>query len=615
MCGIAGFLSFSDSFSKIDLENITNALSHRGPDASGFYFNNTVGLGHRRLSIIDLSTAANQPMFSHDGRYVIVFNGEIYNYKEIAEELDCKLRTTSDTEVLLESFVKWGTAFVNKLNGMFAFAIYDTQDELLYLFRDRMGIKPIYYYQADNKFVFASELKSFDRLPEKYKSGLNKQAINDFLYLGYIPAPLSIYNNIKKFPSGCYAVLGRNKFEIKQYWSIEQQVETNILSSTKEAKSRLYELLLSSVQYRMISDVPFGTFLSGGIDSSLVTALAQRLSDKPVKTFSIGFNESKFNEANYAKRVAGFLKTEHYEKFLSYKDALDLLETSFEVFDEPFADSSIFPTLLVSKFAREHVTVILSGDGGDETYLGYGTYEWGKRLENPFVKAFRKPISKFLSLGDNRLKRAANLFDYNNEQDLKSHIFSQEQYYFTRKEIDGLLSKDYHSVFSIEEDIYSPNRTLSFTEHQSIFDLKYYLQDDLLVKVDRASMRYSLEVRVPLIDYRLVHFALNLSENLRRQRGITKFLLKEVLYDLVPKELFNRPKWGFGVPLGDWLQNEWRFLIDEYLDKSVIESVGIVKYEKVKMLIERFLKGENFLYNRIWLLIILHKCLVRRNLS
>jgi asparagine synthase (glutamine-hydrolysing) len=353
--------------------------------------------------------------------------------------------------------------------------------------------------------------------------------------------------------------------------------------------------------------VPFGTFLSGGIDSSLVTAIAQHLSDKPVKTFSIGFKEGKFNEAHHARAVAKHLNTEHNEKILSYNDALDLLETVFETYDEPFADSSAFPTLLVSKFAREHVTVILSGDGGDETYLGYGFYEWGKRLNNPFVKTFRKPIASALSLGNSRYKRAAQLFQNENEDRLKSHIFSQEQYLFSATEVNVLLTDDYKESILFNEKIITPNRQLSFTEQQALFDMKYYLQDDLLVKVDRASMQHSLEVRVPLIDYRLIHFALNLSEDLRKQNGITKYLLKEVLYDFVPKHFFDRPKWGFGIPLGEWLQKDWKFLIDDYLNKEAIENAGIFNYQVVNQLVQRFFKGETYLYNRIWLVIIVQK--------
>lgn len=609
MCGIAGFLSFDKHFSKTDLENSTNKLTHRGPDASGFYFDDIIGLGHRRLSIIDLSDSANQPMTSHCGRYIIVFNGEIYNFKELLTGLKTKLKTHSDTEVLLQSFIEWGPDFVQKLNGMFAFAIYDKEDQKLFVYRDRMGIKPLYFYQNENDFVFASELKALKQIPSLNKGEINKKAISNFLYQGYIPAPLSIYENIQKFPSGAYAVVSKNQFELKSYWKIEEQVEKKVLSNFNEAKNELRKLLLSAVEYRMVSDVPLGTFLSGGIDSSLVTAIAQKLSDKPINTFSIGFKEGKFNEADYAAKVAGHLGTNHHESILSYQDVLDHFETLFTSYDEPFSDSSAFPTMLVSEFARKHVKVILSGDGGDESYLGYGSYEWGKRLSHPISKVFKNQIRGVLKKGNSRFKRAAGLFDYQSEKRIKSHIFSQEQYLFSEKEIERILNAEYKQDVSIDENIIALNRKLSIQEQQALFDMKYYLQDDLLVKVDRASMLHSLEVRVPLIDHRLVKFALNIDENLRKQKGITKYLLKEVLYELVPKELFDRPKWGFSIPLIEWLQKDWRFLIEDLLNKNAVQEVGLFNYDIVNQYVKRFLNGEYYLYNRIWLMILLQKFL------
>jgi asparagine synthase (glutamine-hydrolysing) len=607
MCGIAGFLSFNNQFSQSTLEYITNSLTHRGPDAHGYYFDGKAGLGHRRLSIIDLSVSANQPMFSHCGRYAIIFNGEIYNFREIAKDLDVELKTNSDTEVLLEAFVKFGESFIHKVNGMFAFAIYDIKSELLYLYRDRIGIKPLYYYHSDNNFLFASELKAFNNISKLDNGGVDFQSLNDFLYLGYIPAPQSVYNKIKKIPPGTFAVVGNNTFRISPYWKLDEQIEHNVIIDIDEAKNKLRELLFSSVKYRMISDVPFGTFLSGGIDSSLVTAIAQKISDIPLKTFSIGFDEGKFNEAFHARKVAEYLKTEHYEKVLSYADALDLLDTFFDSFDEPFSDSSAFPTLLVSKFAREKVTVILSGDGGDETYLGYGAYNWGRRLSNPAVKFFRKPIARILKAGNNRQKRAAELFAYQDKSRIKSHIFSQEQFCFSEREINALLNDNFKTSFSFDENYQLLNRTLSITEEQALFDLQYYLPDDLLTKVDRASMRYSLEVRVPLLDYRLVHFALNLNEELRKKRGITKYLLKQILFEFVPEKYFDRPKWGFSIPLIQWLNNEWRFLIEDYLNKEAIESVGIFNYQTVNQYVKCYLNGETYFYNRIWIMIIVQR--------
>lgn len=606
MCGIAGFLSFKATYSESDLKNITNVLNHRGPDASGFYYDKFVGLGHRRLSIIDLSDSANQPIYSHCGRYLIIFNGEIYNFKEIANDLEVKLKTTSDTEVLIEAFVKWGVSFVERLNGMFAFTIYDTQEKELFIYRDRLGIKPMYYMYDGDNFVFSSELKSFKKINVNL-GGIDKQAINDFLYLGYIPSPLSIYKNVKKFPSGCFARVSEGKFKIEPYWSLEEQVQPKVLTNYKDAKAQLKDLLFDAVDKRMISDVPLGTFLSGGIDSSLITAIAQKISSKPIDTFTIGFSEEKFNEAEFAEKVATNLGTNHHHKVLSYQDALDRFESLSSSYDEPFADSSSFSTMLVSEFAAEHVKVILSGDGGDESYLGYGTYEWGKRLKLPGVRLFRSPISKVLKLGPNRYKRASSLFEYPTESRLKSHIFSQEQYYFTEIELSKIINPSLVCEFSFNEMNDNLSRSLSIQESQSLFDMRYYLQDDLLVKVDRASMQNSLEVRVPLIDHRLIAFSLNLDGRLRKKHGESKFLLKEVLYELVPRELFDRPKRGFGVPLIEWLRKEWKFLIEDYLNKQAIDECGVFNNYIVQQYVQRFLSGEYYLYNRIWLLILIQK--------
>ena len=456
MCGISGFYSVNTSFTKEDLVKMTDVMSHRGPDASGYFYEGFVGLGHRRLSIIDVSSGANQPMYSHCGRYVIVFNGEIYNFQEIKKDVlaekQMNFTTSSDTEVLLEAFALWGTEFVHRLNGMFAMAIYDKNDRKLYLFRDRIGIKPIYYFYDGSCFAFSSELKgllSNDLI--RNASKLNHAAINEFLHLGYIPEPHSVYEKINKFPSGHYGIVSDTKFSLHKYWSPEEKIGEKQMLDEAEAKAKLKELLISSVKYRLICDVPFGTFLSGGIDSSLVTAIAQSVNEKPVNTFSIGFQDSKYNESGYALSVAEYLGTNHHEFTVTEKDAMELLPELMNVFDEPFADSSAIPTMLVSKLARQHVTMTLSGDGGDELFMGYGAYKWAKRLSNPFLKTFHKHIYSDLSKLGNKYKRAAHLFDYQHYEDIKSHIFSQEQYLFKRSEISQLLSKDIFQKISLDE--------------------------------------------------------------------------------------------------------------------------------------------------------------------
>ena len=610
MCGFTGFITYNNQFSEQDLHSMTDCIAHRGPDSDGFFFNDFCGLGHRRLSILDLSEAANQPFYSANGRYVMVYNGEVYNFQEIAQKLNVPLKTTSDTEVIIEAFVKWGPDFVQELNGMFAIAIYDLQENELHLYRDRMGIKPIYFYRNENSFAFASELKALTKMQFlQGKLSLNKEAISQFLYLGYIPRPNSIYYEIQKMDSGSYAVVSRHKFEVRPYWKLEDQVKPAVLSDFTEAKQQLKDLILSAVKYRMISDVPFGTFLSGGIDSSMVTAAAQANSTKPVKTFSIAFEEAKFNEAKFAREVARYLGTDHHEFTATHKEAIEWAGQIPAIYDEPYADSSAIPTLLVSEMARKHVTMTLSGDGGDENFFGYGMYNWAERLQNPVIKTFRTPIGSVLSKMGNRYERASHLFRYPDARKVKSHIFSQEQYMFSEPEINNLLTPEYNTEPKIQEDWNIPGRELSAIEKQAFFDMKQYLQEDLLVKVDRASMKHSLETRVPLLDYRIVSFALNLSPELKRQNGTAKYLLKEVLYDFVPRQMFDRPKWGFAIPLGNWLKTDLRYLIEDYLNEKVINHHGVVRFEVVHNLIIHFRTGKDYLYNRIWLLVMLHKWL------
>lgn len=609
MCGITGFYSLSHKFVREDLQKMTASLSHRGPDAEGIYIHDdgTIGLGHRRLSIIDLSSSANQPMWSHDGRYAVVYNGEVYNFRELASKYNMETKTTSDTEVVIELFSKVKEELPRLLNGMFAMGIYDAVHHQLFLIRDRLGVKPLYYFFDGKNFAFASEIKalvSCTYIRERLR--LNKKAIYNFLYSGFIPEPHTIYENIYRLPSGCFGVVNSSGLNITSYWKPEERIRENVRLDFDSAKKELKELLESSVRYRMVSDVPFGTFLSGGIDSSTITAIAQSISTERVKTFSIGFSDAKFNESEYARRVAKHLGTDHHEFTVTEKDALELTERMMQAYDEPYADSSAIPTMLVSKLAKKHVTMTLSGDGGDELFMGYGAYTWADRLDNPLVKYLRKPLALSLSLLGNRYKRAAKVLDYNNEAHKKSHIFSQEQYFFSEKELHRLLRREFRKELLFAES-FKTRRKLSPAESQAMFDLKYYLKDDLLVKVDIASMQFSLETRTPFLDYRVVEFALNLSENLKRQNGVSKYLLKEVLYDYVPKEFFERPKWGFSVPMARWLKTDLNYLIRDYLNLELVKTVNAVHWSEVRSLIARFESGQDFLYNRIWALILLHK--------
>ncbi len=615
MCGISGFYSSATIFSNDDLIRMTDAMTHRGPDASGYFYEGFIGLGHRRLSIIDLSAAANLPMFSQDNNFAIVFNGEIYNFQEIKKELlavkSIHFKTSSDTEVVLEAFIHRGVDFVQQLNGMFAIAIFDKNSKNLYLFRDRIGIKPIYYYWDGQNFAFASELKSLVKIePIRKNIQLNYTAVNEFLHLGYIPEPHSIYDKIYKFPAGSYAIVNSSGIAFHEYWNIESKINSDRVTDEEEAKARLKELLTSSVKYRMICDVPFGTFLSGGIDSSLVTAIAQSLSSEPVKTFSIGFEESQFNERKYARAVADHLGTNHHEMVVTEKDAMALIPELTDVYDEPYADSSAIPTMIVSRLARKFVTMTLSGDGGDELFLGYGAYKWANRLNNPLLKVFHKPVHSCFSRLGNRFQRVGYLFDYTDFSKIKSHIFSQENLLFAAQEISALLHPDLRRELMLKDDF--GHLPLTPAEAQSLFDLHYYLKDDLLVKVDRATMKYSLETRVPILDYRIVEFAYNLPEKLKLKGDIQKYLLKEVLYDYIPASYFDRPKWGFSIPLRKWLMTDLKYLVDENLSEEKIRKHNLMEYKPIAELKERFFnKNQDFLNTRLWQLVVLNNFLDR----
>jgi asparagine synthase (glutamine-hydrolysing) len=614
MCGILGFAganNISDSSFNASIER----LAHRGPDARGSFRDQGIALGHLRLSIIDLTTAANQPMHSHCGRYVMVYNGEVYNFKEVEQELTIanpgfKARTQSDTEIIIEAFATWHIDFVQKLNGMFAIAIWDTLQKKLFLFRDRLGIKPLYYYQSDDSFAFASELKVLKDDPGiRKKISINHTAINQFLHLGYIPAPESIFNEIKKFPAGHYGIWDKDNFSIVPYWKPDGKInEKSKLKTTAEYLNELKLLLESSVRYRLMADVPFGTFLSGGIDSGIVTAVAQKVHSQAVNTFSIGFWDKTYDESGYARKVSEYLGTNHHSMRVTEADALEWMPQLTGIYDEPYADSSAIPTLLVSKMARKYVTMTLSGDGGDELFMGYGAYRWAKRLDHPLMNLMKWPASEMLRHGPLKYRRAAELFERIPANQLKSHIFSQEQYLFSRKGIKGILNPEFYQPFNLHEIFAGRLAKWSAAEQQAFFDLIYYLPDDLLVKVDRASMFFGLETRVPLLDYRIVEWALNLPPQFKYCNGESKWLLKQLLYQYVPKTFFDRPKRGFAIPLQKWLRKELKDFAMDYLNPQAVKDVGILNPEAVQSVLDAFFqKNQTYLYNKIWQMLVLQK--------
>ncbi len=616
MCGILGFVG-GEKNSDTSVSDALERLAHRGPDARGSYQGDGIVLGHLRLSILDLSSLANQPMHSHCGRYVMVFNGEIYNFKAIHQRIASARpgfvsRTQSDSEIILEAFAIWNTHFLQFLNGMFAMAIWDKQERKLFLFRDRLGIKPLYFFEHDHVFAFASELKVLAKDPGIRKHLThNSGSINQFLHLGYIPSPRSIYTQISKFPAGHFGVVQGGQLSLHQYWNLEEKITRGIYPtrSYSDYLEELQELVESSVKYRLVSDVPYGTFLSGGVDSSLVTAVAQSLHSKPINSFSIGFWDKEFDESMHARNIAQYLGTSHHSMMVTEEDALEWMPELTDIYDEPYADSSAIPTLMVSQMARRHVTMTLSGDGGDELFMGYGAYRWARRLSHPVVSLLRAPASILLKHGPMKYRRAAGLFDKVSAEQQRSHIFSQEQYLFSRKEIRSFLRKDYYQEFLLKEHSKS---SLTASEQQALFDINYYLPDDLLVKVDRASMFFGLETRVPLLDYRLVEWAVNLPVQHKWHKGEAKWLLKQLLYKYVPAEFFNRPKRGFAIPLKKWLKSELKDFAMDYLNEQAIRDVGVLEPAMVRDLLDGFYRKDQFyLYNKVWQLLVLQKWLMQ----
>lgn len=614
MCGIAGYYSAELASAHVDVRIMTQALAHRGPNAEGSYTDYNVSLGQRRLSIIDLSSSANQPMISPCGRYVMVYNGEIYNYKVLRQYLEqhftaYKWRTQSDTEVVLAAFMYYGKEFVTHLKGMFAIAIYDTCTRMLYMYRDRVGIKPLYYYLHDNTLVFASELKAITALPAiSRKLSVSTAAINHYLYTAYIPAPLTIYEHIYKFPQGSYAEYDGHNLTVYSYWQLPVTGNNALKHNEHAARQHLKTLLEHTVEQCMYSDVPMGSFLSGGVDSSVITAVAQSISATPVNTFSIGFYDVH-NEAGYAAKVAKKLGTCHHELYVNEHDAIDIIPSLLQVYDEPYADSSAIPVMLLSHMTRQHVTMALSGDGGDELFMGYGAYTWAHRLAHSCLYAMRYPISWMLACGGNREQRVARLMRVPNRSRMKSHIFSQEQFCFSQKEITSLLIPATTCTIN-EEKVNAMAATAE--ERQALYDFYYYLPDDLLVKADRASMHYSLEVRVPFLEQDIVEYAYSLPLQWRWHNGEGKYLLKQVLYDYVPKDMMERPKWGFSVPLQRWLQGELGYLIDTMLSRNAVERTGILQWNVVNKYVQQFRSGHTYMYNRLWLMIVLQQFLLRK---
>ena len=589
MCGIAGLCNHPINW-KENIEKMNDRMFHRGPDAGGIWANDdkTVVFGHRRLSIVDLSETGAQPMQSASGRYVCAFNGEIYNYKKLRDKLleekkVTAFRGTSDTEVLLEAFEAYGVEeTIAMCKGMFAIALYDKQTGKITLIRDRIGEKPLYYGFVNGSFVFASDLGSI-AVMEEFHNPIDTKVLQIYFIHGYIPAPYSIYQDIYKLDAGCMLEIEvpYKEPKVRAYWSVREVAkygeEHPFKGTREEAADELERLLKASIKDQMVADVPVGAFLSAGIDSSTIVALMQAQSSQKVRSFTIGMNDPKYNEAVYAKEIAKHLGTEHTELYITEEDAKEVIPKLATMFAEPFADSSQIPTYLVSKMTREHVTVSLSGDAGDELFCGYGSYSsidriWGKMgrypyplrklcsdliVASPFGKKNKILQTKAHLLG---AKGPEHLYELSNEQEALSMRVALE------KEVHPYKQNQYPYGFLKE-----PQNCIM------LMDMQMYHPDDILVKVDRTAMAVSLETRVPMLDKDVVEFAWTVPMEYKKQNGEGKLVLKDVLYRYVPKEMMDRPKTGFSIPIMKWLKEpQLRAWAEGLIDRQLLIQQGIL---------------------------------------
>jgi asparagine synthase (glutamine-hydrolysing) len=610
---------------------MADAIAHRGPDSSGTWVDSArgVALGHRRLAILDLSPQGHQPMVSSSGRYVIAFNGEVYNFREMRGELSSRYHFNggSDTEVMLAAIETYGLeSAVRRFVGMFAFALWDRQQCRLHLVRDRLGIKPLYYGRVGGVFAFGSELKAIRALPE-FDGEIDRDALALFLRYNCIPAPRSIYKGISKLPPGTILSVAEPTMHSARpapYWSArdvaERGLESPFNGTDAEAANALEELLRDAVRLRMVADVPLGAFLSGGIDSSVVVALMQAQSDRPVRTYSIGSPDPGYDEAQHAKRVAKHIGTDHTELYVTSSDALAVIPKLPTLYDEPFADSSQIPTFLVSELARQHVTVSLSGDGGDELFGGYNRHTWGGRVLNAIrwtPTPLRRGIARVMETSsptswDRRYGAVERLIPPRLRQQMFGYKLNKLASALTASDSFDLyerLASHWFDAGTVVIGASSTERPMSrepldprrgFADQMMYFDLVTYLPDDILTKVDRASMAVALEARVPLLDHRVVEFAWRLPLHMKIREGRGKWLLRQVLYRHVPQELVERPKSGFGVPLDAWLRGPLRDWAENLLDERRLREEGFLRPERIRERWRQHLSGQASWQYHLW---------------
>ncbi len=644
MCGITGYLSVAISRERgmLALEKMANALVHRGPDSAGFWLDEQIGigLGHRRLAILDLTLEGHQPMHSSCGRYVIAFNGEIYNFKALRQELESEttarpihFRGHSDTEVMLAAISHWGLeASLKRFNGMFAFALWDKQERTLHLARDRMGEKPLYYGRVGKHFLFGSELKALRTHPD-FKAEIDRDSLSLYLRHNYIPCPYSIYRGIHKLPPASWVTIKAgddfDHIEPRHYWSCKQVAEYGVRNqfdgTEDEVLGRLDILMRDAVSLRMEADVPLGAFLSGGIDSSIVVALMQAQSTQRVKTFSIGFQESGYNEAEYAKAVANHLGTDHTELYVTPQEAMSVIPKLPTLYDEPFADPSQIPTYLVSELARRHVTVSLSGDGGDELFAGYpryfGSMNYWKKI-GPYPAKLRQVIAGALSAvsahaWDSGFKALSGLVPANLKKyahgdrvsdlvDVLKTTTPDEMYHWVMsqwKDPEKIVLGS-HAMSTVLGDREQWPELSEFASRMMYFDSMMYLPDDIMVKLDRASMGVSLESRVPILDHRVVEFAWQVPLSMKVRDGQGKWLLRQLVKKYVPRELMDRPKMGFAVPIDAWLRGELREWAENLLGEKRLQEEGFLDPAPIRKRWAEHLSGIRNWHNELWVILM-----------
>jgi len=635
MCGICGKLNYGGvQVDEALLRRMCRSLSYRGPDDEGVFVNSKsqnskvqVGLGHTRLSVIDTSDAGHQPMCNEDETIWLVYNGEIYNFKEIRSELKGKghrFRSNTDSEVIIHLYEEEGIDCLKRLNGMFALCIWDERSQKLWLCRDRLGIKPLVYYWDGETLLFSSEIKGV-LCDSNVRKEIDWSALNLYLTFNYIPAPKTIFKNIQKLEAGHYLLAEGKTVVTRKYWDINTDITNPQNKPEKNSsqigfyKERLYGLMENAVQKRMISDVQLGAFLSGGIDSSIIVGLMARNSERPVKTFSIGYKDMPlFDETRYSREVARFNKTEHYEFKLDYKDILDSFPAVLETLDEPFADSSAVPTYAVSQETKRHVTVALAGDGADELFAGYRMYQGeylakyysilpdimkGKIIE-PFINFLPDSREKKYSEYIRRLKKFTNGMSGS----LAERFYGWQEIFLpgTRQKLikhhlqDGISFQTGQEIISQKLSEFAGDNI----NRMLYVDVKNSLPGDMLTKVDLMSMRNSLEVRVPFLDHEVVELAFEMEGSVKLKGLKRKYILMETFKDILPPMLHNRPKWGFEMPIGAWLRRELKFLIDDFLSRDFVNKQGIFEYDIIDGLIKKHMSKKTDYSLQLWNLIV-----------